>query len=153
VSVSDTLLACSKKGADVTSTVTPSEQRAHGRLKASPQVNNARVSDESGHLRRGDAKRQECCCPNVEMFEFLKPSSLRRDARPSTDEGTLNTRLVIELTATVAQLRLELDGVTKRIEGLDRRRATTTMPGDRAFRLAEVSAIAGHGRRRSDRVP
>ena len=87
------------------------------------------------------------------MFDFLKPSSLRRDARPLTDDRTLNTRLVIELTATVAQLRLELDGVTKRVEGLDRRRALTTMPGDRAFRLAEVSAIAGRGRRRSDRVP
>jgi hypothetical protein len=100
----------------------------------------------------GDAKRQGCCCSNVDMFDFLKPSSLRRDARPLTDEGTLNTRLVIELAATVAQLRLELDGVTKRIEGLDRRRATT-MPGDRAFRLAEVSAIAGDGRRRSDSLP
>ena len=87
------------------------------------------------------------------MFDFLKPSSLRRDARPMTDDRTLNTRLVIELTATVAQLRLELDGVTKRVEGLDRRRALTTMPGDRAFRLAEVSAIAGRGRRRSDSAP
>jgi hypothetical protein len=87
------------------------------------------------------------------MFEFLKPSSLRRDARPLTDDRTLNTRLVIELTATVAQLRLELDGVTKRVEGLDRRRALTTMAGDRAFRLAEVSAIAGRGRRRSDTAP
>jgi hypothetical protein len=87
------------------------------------------------------------------MFDFLKPSSLRRDARPLTDDRTLNTRLVIELTATVAQLRLELDGVTKRVEGLDRRRALTTMPGDRAFRLAEVSAIAGRGRRRSDTAP
>jgi hypothetical protein len=87
------------------------------------------------------------------MFDFLKPSSPRRDARPLTDEGALNTRLVIELAATVAQLRLELDGVTKRVEGLDRRRATTTMPGDRAFRHAEVSAIAGDGRRRSDNVP
>ena len=86
------------------------------------------------------------------MFDFLKPSSLRRDARPLTDD-TLNTRLVIELTATVAQLRLELDGVTKRVEGLDRRRALTTMPGDRAFRLAEVSAIAGRGRRRGDTAP
>jgi hypothetical protein len=87
------------------------------------------------------------------MFDFLKPSRLRRDARPLTDDRTLNTRLVIELTATVAQLRLELDGVTKRVEGLDRRRALTTMPGDRAFRLAEVSAIAGRGRRRSDSAP
>ena len=87
------------------------------------------------------------------MFDFLKPSSLRRDARPLTDDRTLNTRLVIELTATVAQLRLELDGVTKRVEGLDRRRALTTMPGDRAFRLAEVSAIAGRGRRRNDTPP
>jgi cell division septal protein FtsQ len=87
------------------------------------------------------------------MFDFLKPSSLRRDARPLTDDRTLNTRLVIELTATVAQLRLELDGVTKRVEGLDRRRARTTMPGDRAFRLAEVSAIAGRGRRRGDTTP
>ena len=87
------------------------------------------------------------------MFDFLKPSSLRRDARPLTDDRTLNTRLVIELIATVAQLRLELDGVTKRVEGLDRRRALTTMPGDRAFRLAEVSAIAGRGRRRSDTPP
>jgi hypothetical protein len=87
------------------------------------------------------------------MFDFLKRYSLRRDARPLTDDRTLNTRLVIELTATVAQLRLELDGVTKRVEGLDRRRALTTMPGDRAFRLAEVSAIAGRGRRRSDSAP
>lgn len=87
------------------------------------------------------------------MFDFLKPSSLRRDARTLTDDRTLNTRLVIELTATVAQLRLELDRVTKRVEGLDRRRAATTMAGDRAFRLAEVSAIAGHGRRRSDTAP
>jgi hypothetical protein len=87
------------------------------------------------------------------MFDFLKPYSLRRDARPLTDDRTLNTRLVIELTATVAQLRLELDGVTKRVEGLDRRRALTTMPGDRAFRLAEVSAIAARGRRRSDTAP
>ena len=87
------------------------------------------------------------------MFDFLKPSSLRRDARPLTDDRTLNTRLVIELIATVAQLRLELDGVTKRVEGLDRRRALTTMPGDRAFRLAEVSAIAGRGRRRNDTPP
>ena len=87
------------------------------------------------------------------MFDFLKPSSLRRDARPLTDDRTLTTRLVIELTATVAQLRLELDGVTKRVEGLDRRRALTTMPGDRAFRLAEVSAIAGRGRRRNDTPP
>jgi hypothetical protein len=85
-------------------------------------------------------------------LNFLKPSSLRWDARPLTDEPTLNTRLVNELSATVAQLRIELDVVTKRVEGLDRRRATTTMPGDREFRLAEVSAIAGQGRRRSDRA-
>jgi hypothetical protein len=84
------------------------------------------------------------------MFEFLKLSSPRRDTRPSTDAGTLNARLVIELTATVARLRLELDGMRKRMEGLDRRCATTTMPGDRAFRRAEASAIAGHGRRRGD---
>ena len=84
------------------------------------------------------------------MFDFLKPPSLRPGARPSTDERALNTRLVNELSETVAQLRIELDGVTKRVEGLDRRRATTTMPGDRALRLAKVSAIAGHGRRRSD---
>jgi hypothetical protein len=92
------------------------------------------------------------------MFDFLKPSSLtflkpsrlRWNARPLTDEPTLNTRLVNELSATVAQLRIELDGVTKRVEGLDRRRAT--IQGDRAFRLAEVSAIAGHERRRSDRA-
>jgi hypothetical protein len=94
------------------------------------------------------------------MFDFLKPRSLnflrpsspRWDARPLTDEQAVNARLVNELSATVAQLRIELDGVTKRVEGLDRRRAMTTMPGDRAFRLAEVSAIAGHGRRRSDRA-
>jgi hypothetical protein len=86
------------------------------------------------------------------MFDFLKPPALRPGARPSTDDRALNTRLVNELRATVAQLRIELDGVTKRVEGLDRRRATTTMLGDRAFRLAQVSAIAGHGRRRSDRA-
>jgi hypothetical protein len=83
---------------------------------------------------------------------FLKPSSMRWDARPLTDEPALNTRLVNELSATVAQLRIELDGVTKRLEGLDRRRATTPMPGDRAFRLAEVSAIANQGRRHGDRA-
>jgi hypothetical protein len=87
---------------------------------------------------------------NPRSRNFLKPSSPRWDARPLPDERAQNTRLVNELSATVAQLRIELDGMTKRVEGLDRRRATTTMPGDRAFRLAEVSAIAGHGRRRSD---
>src|ERR1700676_5397977 len=89
--------------------------------KGFPTVNNARVSDGSGHVRRGGAKRQGCCCLNVDMFDFLKLSSPRRDARPSTETGTLNTRLVIELTATVAQLRLELDGMKKRMEGFDRR--------------------------------
>jgi hypothetical protein len=103
--------------------------------------------------------RQGCCCRNVDMFDFLKSSSLNflkpssptGDGHALTDERTLNARLVNELSATVAQLRIELDGVTKRIEGLDRRR-TAAMPGDRAFRLAEQSAIAGYGRRRSDRA-
>jgi hypothetical protein len=85
-------------------------------------------------------------------LNFLKPSSPRWDGHALTDERALNTRLVNELSATVVQLRIELDRVTKRLEGLERRRATTPMPGDRAFRLAEVSAIASHGRRHGDRA-